>query len=198
MVCFCGYDMENMIINHMDFFKCKNCGYLKKKNIISSSLEKKRYDLHICDEGYKEYMYKVYEKIVPYLENGKSLDFGCGKIHYLADILNENGLECKYYDKYYYPVFPKDKYDNIILIEVFEHIENIYALLKDLKLLLNPKGKIIIMTKPIPKNLENWWYLRDETHISFVTINTMKYLGKQFNMQVEVDEKSSFFIFTII
>ena len=33
------------------------------------------------------------------------IDYGCGQIHMLSDILNDNGYVCDYYDLYYYKSF---------------------------------------------------------------------------------------------
>lgn len=186
--------MKKRIINKMDFFECPNCSYLKKANKLSASDEKKRYDMHKCDEGYRKYMNNVYKMVSQYLKDGRSLDYGCGQIHLLSDILNANNRICDYYDLYYYNEYPNNKYDNIILIEVFEHIDDIYELLERLRKDLNDNGRIIIMTKPIVEDLEHWWYLRDETHISFVNANTFSVLANMLGMKLMVDNSSSIFV----
>lgn len=200
MQCFCGKEMKEIKIKNTYFRKCPYCEYLKKMNQLSPKSEKERYDAHICDEGYLKYMKGISHKIIPFLKEGVSLDFGCGKIHALSDILNENRLPCFYYDLYYYPDFPKCLYDNIILIEVFEHIEDIYALILRLKELLKPRGRILILTQPIPKDikLEDWWYLRDITHQSFVSPKTMEVLAELTGFEVRYVQESSLFIFESI
>lgn len=173
MQCSCGKDMDRININKNIYYLCKNCYFLKKDNILNSSQQKERYDHHICDENYLNYMKKVFDNIKNYLKEGNCLDFGCGKIHALSDILNVNGYICDYYDLFYYPNFPDNKYDNVIMIEVFEHLEDPYQELEKLKSKLNIGGRIIIHTKPYPDNLVNWWYLRDTTHISFIKEETI-------------------------
>lgn len=194
MECFCGFLYEECIINNTKFYICKNCGHLRKLNIISEAEEKIRYDLHVCDDGYHKYMHGVFTKIKSYLNDGLSLDFGCGQIHLLSDILNNNGYKSLYYDKYYYPKNPLLLFDNIILIEVFEHVENGLELLLELKNKLNEKGKIIIMTQLIPDNINNWWYLRDITHISFYSLRTFEELALKLNMKLNYDLSNSIFI----
>ncbi len=188
MQCFCGHLMEKININNEEYYTCPNCGYLRKSRKISKEKEKERYDLHICDDGYKEYMKRVFLKIKPYV-SGKCLDYGCGKIHLLADILKEEGFTSSYYDLYYYNNKIEGLFDTIILIEVFEHITDIYTLMKYLKSILNQNGKIIIMTKKKKYPLENFWYLRDITHVSFVDDKTMEKLAKllDFNLIIEDD-----------
>lgn len=193
MKCFCQEEMELISINNIPYFSCKKCGYLRKNSILNKVDEKKRYDLHICDEGYKKYMHKVYDSIKKYV-SGKCLDYGCGKIHLLSDILNENGYQSDYYDLYYYDHKITNKYDTIILIEVFEHILEIDRLMLDLKHLLNENGKIIIMTKKKEYPLDKFWYLRDATHVSFVDDKTMKYLAKISDLSLTLE--SGYYVFS--
>lgn len=199
MICFCKNAMKKININGILFYECPHCGFMSKSIVLSSDCEKKRYDQHVCDDGYLKYMNKVYINIKDYIKEGISLDFGCGQIHALSDILNANNYKCDYYDLYYFNNDNKNKvYDNIILIEVFEHIKDIYNLLLDLKMHLNQNGRIIIMTKKKPANLNNWWYLRDITHISFIEDKTMEHLAKLLNMKLDIISDRSLFIFTSI
>ena len=196
MLCFCRSEMEELQINKDKYYRCPKCGYLKKSNILSSSEEKKRYDSHICDEGYLKYMENVYLKVKKYLKEGLSIDYGCGKIHALADIMNEDNRLCKYYDLYYYNDEINDKFDNIILIEVFEHILNPLEFIKNLKSILNDNGNIIIMTKTIKEPLDKWWYLRDSTHISFFKESSMKVLGEMLGFDVLYNKDDEIFKLT--
>ena len=198
MLCFCENKMNLIEINKTLYYACSNCGYLRKKHIPNQIEEKNRYDAHVCDEGYISYMNNVFLKLKPYLNNGKSLDYGCGQIHALSDIMNNNGYYCDYYDLYYYDNIIDKKYDNIILIEVFEHVENVYELLLKLKNMLNNNGQIIIMTKEKVVDLNNWWYLRDITHISFVEYKTMALLASMLKLKLNYDKDNSLFIFSSI
>lgn len=194
MICFCNNKMDLIKINNIEYFLCPNCKYLFKNSHLTNEEEKKRYDMHVCDDDYINYMHKVYDSISGYLVDGKSLDYGCGKIHILADIFNNYQKECDYYDYYYYDKELNGIYHNIILIEVFEHIKDIYNLLIKLKDMLANNGRIIIMTKKKPDNLENWWYLRDITHVSFVEDKTMKELAKLLKMKLIIDKDLYIFI----
>jgi hypothetical protein len=136
----------------------------------------------------------VYNKISRYLIDGISLDYGCGQIHALRDILNDYGYSCDYYDLFYYNKLEEKKYDNIILIEVIEHIEDIYNEISRIKDMLNDNGKIIVMTNFIPDNLVNWWYLRDSTHVSFLGENSILELAKLVDMNVVIDSNINLFV----
>lgn len=192
MKCFCGTLMEELNINNVSYYNCKNCGYLRKNNNLTKEMEKERYDLHVCDEGYHKYMEDVFNKIRPYVF-GRCLDYGCGKIHLLSDILNDNGFNSSYYDLYYYNQKIEGLFDTIILIEVFEHILDVYELMKYLKSLLDKDGKIIIMTKKKQYPLDKFWYLRDITHVSFVDDKTMEMLAKLLEMKLKIED--DFYVF---
>lgn len=191
MNCFCGGEFVKTQINKNEYELCNSCGYLRKNTYLSSKEEKERYDNHICDLGYLKYMEGVYQKIKPYIM-GVSLDYGCGQIHALADIINKES-KCLFYDLYYYPNMPENTFDTIILIEVFEHIKDIYKLMVDLSLMLNPKGRIIIMTQVKKYPLSSWWYLRDSTHVSFVDIKTMEVLADKTGLFLKTCD--GFFVF---
>lgn len=174
MKCCCKVPLREILVQKTRVEVCPRCGLLTKMDTISFEEERRRYDEHHWDENYKKYMETVFHRIFPYLQRGISLDYGCGKIHQLADLCNENHYPCDYYDLHYFPVYPKKNYDTILLIEVFEHLREPYNELLKLRSLLKEKGRIIILTKPydnIP--LDKWWYFRDKTHISFLMKNTL-------------------------
>lgn len=181
--CCCSISKISDIIQREAVSICPKCGLITKKNIVPSNLEKERYDLHICDDGYRKYMRGIYESISPYIKKD-CLDFGCGKIHLLADIIKENGYSCDYYDLYYYPEIKDKKYDTIILVEVFEHLQEPYTELLRLKNRLNKNGRIVIITKPYKNDLNNWWYFRDITHISFINKETFDHWNLNMNIRL--------------
>lgn len=194
MQCFCNNIMQFCKIKEYELYICHNCGHMKKKNILPDNLQKERYDKHVCDDGYLKYMESVYNKIKGYLNDGISLDYGCGQIHVLSDILNSNNFSCFYYDLFYYNNLDDKKYDNIILIEVLEHIEDVKEELLKIKNMLNDKGKIIIMTNFIPADISNWWYLRDTTHVSFLNESSILKLAEIIDMDVQIDKGNNIFV----
>lgn len=191
MNCFCGSEFVKIQVNKNEYYSCNACGYLRKISNLSSKEEKERYDMHVCDDGYLKYMEGVYKKIKPSIK-GVSLDFGCGQIHALRDMINKDSL-CYYYDLYYYPKMPDILFDTIILIEVFEHIKDIYSLMLELINKLNDNGRIIIMTQLKKYPLESWWYLRDSTHVSFCDLKTLEALANKTGLFLEVHD--DYFVF---
>lgn len=176
MKCCTNSSIIEETIQKTEVNRCTHCGLIQKKMFLSFFEEKKRYDLHICDDGYRIYMKKVLDTIRNDIKKGRCLDFGCGKMHLLADLLNEEEKSCEYYDITYYPTLPSGLFDTILLIEVFEHLKTPLEELKHLETMLTSHGRIIIMTQPYePKNLEHWWYFRDVTHVSFIHDKTLEF-----------------------
>lgn len=76
------------------------------------------------------------------------LDFGCG---YGKDVeeLNKIGLNTVGYDKYYQPVFPKDKFNTIICQFVLNTVDEKEqeSIIKQIKSLLKQNGKAYITVR---------------------------------------------------
>ncbi|MFP4520609.1 MAG: methyltransferase domain-containing protein, partial [Fibrobacterota bacterium] len=114
------------------FFICEDCGliFVPPRFHLSPDEEKSRYEKHennIENEGYKNFLQKIIkqiEKAAPY--GASCLDFGCGPVPVLSEMLREKGFEVKEYDLF----FKKDdsafksKYDVITASEVLEHLRN--------------------------------------------------------------------------
>ncbi|MDE5545980.1 MAG: class I SAM-dependent methyltransferase [Anaeroplasmataceae bacterium] len=176
MKCCCKIPLREEKIQGVSTMICPKCGLITKESRISFQEERKRYDAHVCDAGYIQYMKKLFEKLKEYIKGPTALDYGCGKIHILADLLNQNGIQADYYDLHYYPMLCDKNYDTILLIEVFEHLYEPYDELLKLQNMLKSKGRIIIVTKTYDDvDLEHWWYFRDSTHISFITEKTLSF-----------------------
>lgn len=179
--------------NNQIYYSCKNCNFISLDHnfVINKENEKKRYLLHknsIEDKKYVEMLKDFIAKSInPITTNIKDiLDFGCGHNPVLAQILTEMKYNTNYYDPYFFPNLEKTKkYDLVVSTEVFEHLINPLESFQIILNLLNENGSISIMTKFIPKdNFENWWYLSDETHISFYNKKTFEYLANKFNLKI--------------
>ncbi|MGM9971971.1 MAG: class I SAM-dependent methyltransferase [Anaeroplasmataceae bacterium] len=183
----CNGRLKMVLINHENCFFCTNCEVLTKINIPSIEEEKNRYDKHIVDDKYYEYMKKIYESIRPYLNKGNTLDFGCGKVEALKNIMDSSLYNVISYDKIYFNnEYCNKLYDNIIMIEVIEHINNFYDTIKELKKILNVKGRIIINTNLHNNNFLNWWYFRDKTHIAFFNQKSFINIAASLNLKIVV------------
>lgn len=180
---FCGSKYQISKNKNSEYYYCPKCQHLLKKSSLTSAEEKARYDLHICDENYWLYMNEVVKLIKPFLKGKEILDFGCGKLKAIEEILKAE-YELTSYDLYYYPHLETKKFDTIILIEVIEHIKDTKKLFNELKKMLNSHGRLVIMTNFLPSDYTNWWYLRDKTHINFYSLNFFNVLASIFNLKI--------------
>lgn len=187
----CQNYSAKITIDKIEYDYCEECGFLSKTDLFipSKNTEFNRYLQHEnnSSEGYIKYQDNFYQSIKSYL-GFEVLDFGCGNNHILADIINGEGLNCSYYDLYFYPEenYKKRLYDAIIMEEVIEHLKDPIAVLKELISLLKDGGKLIIRTMFIPTDfkINKWWYLRDITHISFFDFKTFSYLSKLLSLTI--------------
>lgn len=200
----CNHPVTTFIAGRKSFkyHKCPRCKFifLNKIHILSPEKEKKRYDTHqnsIENEGYVNMFENFIEKAIsPYTNDIKTvLDYGSGSGAVLSELLKRKGFEVDIYDPFYSPekIYLTKKYDLISSTEVFEHFSNPVEEIKKLYSLLNPKGIISIMTNFIPDNTEfnKWWYINDETHISFFHLKTFEKIAEMLGFEfIEINKNN--------
>lgn len=191
-----------------EYFKCSYCDYifLNSTQIITQDKEKKRYLNHnntIENKGYLEMFDDFIAKCInPFinLNNCNALDFGCGHVPVLAELLKNKGAMVNYYDLFFYPN-PQplaQKYSLITSTEVLEHLKNPCNTIKQLVKILNKGGVLAVSTMFYPPNIQdfiNWWYIRDETHISFFNKKTMYCIAKKLKLNVILLNERNYCVF---
>lgn len=177
-------------IEHFDqdkqrvYFKCKGCDlvFVPRDSLISPMAEKTRYEAHenVENKNYVTYLEKIVQAMVPFLNvHDAGLDFGCGKIPLLGNLLTNQQFRMNSYDLFFLPdkSVLEAKYDFIILSEVIEHLRSPILDLAKLKLCLKEEGKVFIKTKLRPaqaSEFSQWFYKRDSTHVQFFNKNSFK------------------------
>lgn len=184
------------------YYSCGRCGFIftDDKSYLTAEKEREHYLKHdnsFESEGYV-HMFREFIKtaIEPFNNIGRALDFGCGHGPVLAELLREKGIRTDIYDKYFADdgSFRNNQYDLITATEVVEHLNDPIDTLKLLVGCLSTKGILAIMTRFHPENddiFKDWWYRRDDTHISFYSPRTFHHIAKTFNMKLLlVDDKN--------
>jgi len=172
----------------MLYYHCSNCEYIFKHPSVYKEIndQKERYDLHENEddnEGYRAYFKRFLDFVLPLVQKPKNaLDFGCGKSTLLASMLQEEGIDCDYYDPLYHPdgLDEDKKYDLIVSTEVFEHLQQPKEVFKSLLKRLNSGGYLAIQTEFHPNEMGpfmHWYYTQDPTHIVFFTVETFEVLS---------------------
>ena len=185
---------------------CKNCNFifLDKNFIISNKKEEERYLKHENTIKNKDYV-KIFENFIKEIEENKTnikhaLDFGCGPGNVLKNTLQDKNIKTDSYDIYFQKekIYDSKKYDLITCTEVFEHLKNPLNTTKLLKNHLSNNGIIAIMTLFHPENREDfqkWWYITDETHISFFTPKTFEKIAFLLNLEISfINSKNMVFL----
>lgn len=190
------------------YYRCDSCEfiYLDDEHVLTEEKEKERYAQHenaFDNKGYVEMFEKfIVEAVIPYSDTFETaLDFGCGEAPVLGSLLEKKGLEVDVYDIYFSPkkVYEGKFYDLITSTEVFEHLKKPMEVLALLERHINEKGYIILMTNFPPKDDKeflNWWYRRDETHISFFTPKSFEVMAEKTGLKVVEIINKNIVIFT--
>ena len=174
------------------YFRCQDCQliYLDSKCYLTSSEEKKVYDLHknsYDDLGYINFLKRTYNPVIKLLNTSdKGLDFGCGNGPVLAKLFEQAGHHMTLYDHYYFP----DKkalektYQFIVATDVIEHLIRPKQEIEKLISLLELKGILAIMTKLAlnKKAFDKWHYKNDPTHVCFFSVQTFEWLAKKYHL----------------
>ena len=195
---------------HKFFFKDKTRNYRKclvcslifvpAEFHISRESEKARYEQHnntSNDIGYRQFLERITTPIKEHFKLGANgLDFGCGPMPLLAEILKENGYRMEVYDSFYADdesVFEK-KYDFIVSTEVFEHLRKPLEEFKKLFSIIKENGMLAIMTLPHNNSIDfkTWHYKNDRTHICFYSIETFNWLAKHLGLEYSQIENDIF------
>ena len=183
---------ETFATNGRTYSRCGSCGlvYMDEHDRLDASDEKKRYSFHqnsIDDEGYVKFLGRVIDPAMDYLSAGmKGLDYGCGPNPVLAQIIRDKGIECDFYDPFFYPKCDLGaKYDFIFATECFEHFFSPSHELDRICTMLNTDGKLCIMTEFLPENTDfcDWYYKNDPTHVCFYSKKTFEFICKKFNFK---------------
>lgn len=193
----CKVETATKLISDRDkqYTSCPNCEFifLDPSYYISHTEEKERYLKHNNtpeNVGYVKMFTDFLDVAVsPFIAKGSVFDFGCGTYPVLGGILQKRGFVVDLYDYYFYPDWEsKDKqYDLVVSTEVLEHIANPHTAFSLFSEIVKPGGYLAIMTLFIPKETAKfpvWWYLKDETHISFFNLKTITSLAKQYGFEV--------------
>lgn len=115
------------------------------------------------------------------------LDYGSGPTPVLVELLRQRGYDAVGYD----PYFACDTditgpFDAIVSVETFEHFRDPRRDLELLRSRLAPGAPLIVKTRfhPGPDALEDWYYVRDKTHVAFYSPATFEWIAETFDLQL--------------
>ncbi|MEO3433377.1 class I SAM-dependent methyltransferase [Inquilinus sp. CAU 1745] len=169
------------------YHDCGGCGliFLAPDQRPGAGLERATYDLHENDPDdprYRAFLSRLVDPLAAALAPGAAgLDFGCGPGPTIAPMMAEAGFSVANYDPFYHPdaAALSRTYDFIACSETVEHFHDPAAEFSRLDGLLNPGGRLGVMTGMVEDRTRfaNWNYRRDPTHVAFYSRETMGWIA---------------------
>ena len=186
-------DFKN--IKQKRYWKCSYCEaiFLDKEFYLSSNDEYKHYLTHnndVNDPRYKKFLSNLMLPLIERIKlNSIGLDYGCGPGPALSLMLREKGYQMFNYDPFFHSKKRNllKKYDFICCTETVEHFHNPFGEFTRFNELLNNNGTIGIMTNFHSEQdiFENWYYIKDPTHVVFYNKKTFQIIAKIFDWNSE-------------
>lgn len=199
----CSYENHKVfdakIINkyNVSYYYCNNCNYLQIEDPYWLE-EAYREAIHISDTGFISrniYLSKQAANIIfcLYNKHGKFIDYG-GGYGILTRLMRDLGFDYYWFDLYAKNIFARGfEYNTgigkIELITSFESFEHFANPIEEIDKMIVISKNILFSTELLPTPLplpENWWYygLNHGQHVSFYSINTLKYIAKKYHLQL--------------
>jgi hypothetical protein len=179
-----------------DYRQCPACDliFVQPGQRLDPDEEKSRYDQHENDPDdpqYRQFLSQLFAPLQKKLNPGcLGLDFGSGPGPTLSVMFEEAGHTVNIYDPFYapYPSVFEEQYDFITTTETAEHLFHPRREFERLWKCLKPGGYLGVMTKfaPSAATFKNWHYRRDDTHVTFYTKKTFKWMAETWKAGLEL------------
>lgn len=131
-------------------------------------------------------------------DGGDLLDFGCGPEPVFVDLCRQAGFNACGYDPHFSQEFPAEgRFDVISAIEVWEHFRSPATEIRSLLSYLAPGGLLAVRTllHKGARNISSWWYISDNTHLSFYSQRTMNWIAENFQLESAFSDGEKFSLF---
>ncbi len=172
------------------FLQCGTClsVFLHPGDYLSAEAEKKHYLTHNNDPEDVRYQNFVSPIVRPILADFEpehtGLDFGSGTGSPIMKLLKDADYNVVQYDLFFhnYPELLKNKYDYIACSETAEHFKEPYREFEQLRNLLNPGGKLYVMTERFDpdRDFGTWYYKTDPTHVFLYHAKAFEWIMNEF------------------
>lgn len=201
------------VLNKYDvgYFQCEETGFIQTTEptwldeAYASPIAS--LDIGLLDRNihFSKIVYSIIRKWFP--SDGKYVDFG-GGYGVFTRLMRNRGIQffrqdplCKnlFADHFDWAEHSNrdSKADMVTAFEVCEHIVEPHQLFETL---FSISDSIFFSTslipKPTPKSIADWWYFLPETgqHVSFYSLDSLRYLAKRFNASLSSNGTSLHFI----
>ncbi len=189
-----------IVAHERHFYRCDSCNliFLLPSERLNSQDEFERYKLHkndAKDSGYRAFLNQLAKPLIKRLAPGmEGLDYGCGPGPTLSKIFEERGFKMALYDPYFFTdeTALKQSYDFITCTETVEHFYFPGKEFGKLNQLLRAGGWLGILTQFVheDRNFDQWHYPKDPTHVSFYSMETMRWIAGQHDWDMIVPSEN--------
>ncbi|AIY41282.1 SAM-dependent methyltransferase [Collimonas arenae] len=182
------------------FYRCGACGFTFTRALDNWSAED--FATHIYNDDYvrhdPDYLGArprsnadlIMHNMGSVRERTSLLDYGSG-MGLMTEILEQNGFDSvASFDPFSSTRRPDRQFNMVTCFEVFEHVQDPIALVKDINRFLSPDGAVLFSTllctpQAVDGGLHNWWYCAPRNgHISFYTLEALTALAARFELRV--------------
>lgn len=176
---------------------CRRCALVWLDPAQRPSLDEEltEYRLHNNDPNdprYRRHLAKLTDPLTQGMFDGaEGLDFGSGPGPAIKPMLEERGFRVTNYDPNFAPdaaaIFER-KFDFISCTETAEHFHDPAMEFETFSALIEPGGRIGLMTRLRTDDIDfpNWFYIRENSHVTFYAPDTMQWIAARFRWRVEI------------
>ncbi|MCA9064029.1 MAG: class I SAM-dependent methyltransferase [Planctomycetaceae bacterium] len=182
------------------FRKCTGCDliFVPGEFHLTPDKELAHYRNHqnrLDDPDYRTFLNRLARPVSEQLRHpSQGLDYGCGPVPVLADLLSALGHDVKGFDPWFAPApeLCEQTFDFVVCSETAEHFRCPSVDFGILRRLLRPGGWLGIMTQRPPvsdspsQSFLNWYYQRDPTHVAFYSERTFQWIADLWNARLQI------------
>ena len=190
----CGASSNNFYTQgQREFLQCSLClsVFTHPKDYLTPEAEQAHYLCHNNDPEdvrYQNFVSPVTNAILAdFKPHHKGLDFGSGTGSPILKVLRDNSYDVVEFDLYFHnkPEVLQQPYNYIACSETAEHFKDPYAEFKQLRNLLNPGGKLYVMTDRFnpARDFDTWFYKTDPTHVFLYHKKAFEYIREEFGFK---------------
>ena len=175
------------------FLQCGTClsVFQNPEDYLDIDAEKAHYLTHNNDPEdvrYQNFVSPVTNAVLEDFDKGhKGLDFGSGTGSPIFKVLRDNGYDLQQYDLFFHnnPELLTKSYDYIACSETAEHFKEPYLEFFNLRKMLNPGGKLYVMTERFDpaRDFATWYYKSDPTHVFLYHANAFEWIRNAFGFK---------------